>query len=298
MAGEARQVRLPCMTTTAAKRLRPTELAREAARLSATIAATLGRDVRAARQGRRLTQAALGERIGVHQTRISRIELGQGETAPLATWIALGAALERPLAVSLSRPLGVPREPVDAGHLAMQEYLISRATATGRTAQVEVPTNASAPTYSIDVVIVDATSRTVILVEAWNAFGDVGAAIRTTRRKLADLIDRGAVHDRRGPFSSTAAWVVRDSATNRALLRRYPGIVRSVFSGPSRAWVRALEDGSPPPADPGLVWFDGASSALRAWRVRAAAPELSRSDPSRTGDRRRRPDRAGCSPCR
>ena len=93
------------------------------------MAATLGLGVRSGRERLRLTQEDLADRVGVDQTRISQIEVGKGSGAPLGLWVAIAAALDRPLAVSFSRPLGEMRQPSDAGHLAMQEYLLSLAQA-------------------------------------------------------------------------------------------------------------------------------------------------------------------------
>lgn len=84
-------------------RVRRTDAEVQAARESARIGATLGSDLQLTRMRRRITQQALGERIGLRQTRISEIEGGHGATAPLETWIALGIAVDRPLAVSFSR---------------------------------------------------------------------------------------------------------------------------------------------------------------------------------------------------
>ena len=82
---------------------------------------TLGRGVRSGRERLGLTQDDLAFQVGVDQTRISQIELGKGGGAPLSLWVAIAAALDQPLAVSFTRPLGETRKPVDAGHLAMQE---------------------------------------------------------------------------------------------------------------------------------------------------------------------------------
>lgn len=71
-----------------------------------------------------MTQRALSAKIGISQTALSRIERGLGGGTPLQTWIALGIALGRPLAMSLSRPLDEPRGPADAGHLEIQEYVL------------------------------------------------------------------------------------------------------------------------------------------------------------------------------
>src|SRR6188508_3767735 len=97
-------------------RRRPTEPQRETARRSTEIAASLGRDVRSARRARHLTQQVLADRVDVSQSTISDIERGEGASASLETWVALGVALGRPLAVSFTRALGVGRiEPADAG---------------------------------------------------------------------------------------------------------------------------------------------------------------------------------------
>jgi transcriptional regulator with XRE-family HTH domain len=132
-----------------------TSTQREARHRAQVVAANLGQSVRVGRLRLGVTQGQLAERVGLHQTWISRIELGHGGRVPLERWIALGVALGRPLAISLSRPLGEPREPADAGHLAMQERLLELARATGRRATFELPTRPSDPRHSIDVCVRD-----------------------------------------------------------------------------------------------------------------------------------------------
>jgi transcriptional regulator with XRE-family HTH domain len=225
------------------------------------IAATLGREVRATRrrQGRTLDQ--LAERIGIGRSRLSQVERGLGHSAPLQTWVSLGIALGRPLAVSLSRPLGEPREPADAGHLRIQEHILALAARTGRPGTFELPTKPLDPSRSTDVGIRDATRQARIHVECWNTIGDLGAATRATTRKL---------HEAQATWpddSVTTVWVVAATAGNREILRRYPRILASAFPGSSRAWVCALEDGTAPiPTEPGLVWFDPAAGRLREHR--------------------------------
>jgi transcriptional regulator with XRE-family HTH domain len=68
----------------------------------------------------RLTQAQLAARVGVHQTKISRIELGRGAPVPLGVWVALGLAIGQPLAISVSRPPGLTNRAI--GHLAMNAF--------------------------------------------------------------------------------------------------------------------------------------------------------------------------------
>lgn len=233
------------------------------AREAIAIAATLGGVVHATRRARRWTLEVLARKVGLGPSRISDLERGRGARAPLETWIAIGIALERPLAVAFSRPLASPMEPADAGHLEIQEQVLRLAVATGRPGTFELPTRPDDPSRSTDVGVRDPIHRARILAECWNTFGDLGAAIRATHRKEHEAAatwpeDRIAV-----------VWVVRASAANRALLARYPSIIDVAFPGSSRAWVRALTAGGPPPADPGIVWFDPAMSRLVERRARA-----------------------------
>jgi transcriptional regulator with XRE-family HTH domain len=258
------------MNAASSTRRRPTDTIREAQRLSQSIADALGKAVRIGRIRLHLTQSELAARVGVQQSWISRIELGRGQGAPLETWIALGVALGRPLAVSFSRPLGEMREPADAGHLAMQERLLTLAKQTGRSATFELRTRPSDPSRSIDVCVRDARHRVLIIEEAWNTFGDIGAATRSTTRKRAEAADLAATVDDGAPYRVASVWVVRRSATNRALLARFPGIFSSACPGSSRGWTLALTSADSPPEEPGLVWLDPSSGRVTEWRRRAS----------------------------
>ena len=220
------------------------------------IAATLGGLARAGRRARRLSLGRVAHRIGVSVARLSEIERGLGARAPLETWIALGVVLGRPLAVSFSRPIDEPRSSSDAGHLDIQEHILALGSATGRTGTFELATRPTDPSRSTDVGLRDPIRHERIHVECWNTFGDLGAAVRATNRKVAEAAatwpdDRIAT-----------VWVVRATAANRALLARYPNIIDSAFPGSSRTWVQALTEGTPAPREPGLVWFDPGTGRL------------------------------------
>jgi transcriptional regulator with XRE-family HTH domain len=256
------------MTTTIPSRRRPTDTVREADRLCRSIAGALGPAVRNGRLRLRLTQAQLAERTGVHQSWISRIELGRGRGVALETWIAIGVVLGQPLAISFSRPLDALRGPTDAGHLAMQEGLLMLARETGRYASFELPTRPADPSRSIDVCVRDARHRVLIIEEAWNTFGDVGAAARSTARKRAEAADLAASIDNGPLYRVASVWVVRPSAANRNLLARFPGIFGAACPGSSRGWTHALTSTDGPPDAPGLVWLDPSSGRVTEWRRR------------------------------
>jgi transcriptional regulator with XRE-family HTH domain len=247
-------------------RRRPAEAEREAARLTDSIARNLGRSVRVGRKRLHLTQAQLGDRIGIHQTGVSRIELGRGDSAPLELWVRIGLVLGQPLAISLSRPVGATRQPADAGHLQIQEALLRAARATGRTATFELPTRPLDPSRSIDVCVRDRRHRVLFIEESWNTFGDIGAAVRATNRKAAEALDLAATIDDGPAYRVATVWIVRDNPGNREIMRRFPEIVATAFPGSSRAWVRSLMAGDAPPARPGIVWYDLSTDRLHEWR--------------------------------
>jgi transcriptional regulator with XRE-family HTH domain len=236
------------------------------AREAQAIAATLGSGAQATRRRRGLTQRGLGKRVGLGQSEISYIERGHGARTPLETWIAIGIALNRPLAVGFSRDIADPM-PRDAGHLAAQELLLGIAIATGRIAQFEVATRPANPSHSIDIGLRDERHRVLIVVEIWNRLDDVGSAARSTARKVAEAAGLAAFHEPTGRVAS--CWLLVDTAANRALVRRYPAIFQARFDGSSRAWVRALMTGGPPPDRPGIGWVDPRAGRLRPLRYRA-----------------------------
>src|SRR5262245_39670537 len=214
------------------------------------MAATLGAAVRARRRQLDWNQVVLGRRVGLSQTRISAIERGLGMGLPLEIWVALGIALGQPLAVGFSRPSRAEDSLVDAGHLEIQEYLLEVGRRNGRRGSFERPTRAYDPTHSIDLHHLDERHDCEILEEAWNRNGDLGAAPRSSPRKIAETEARSTTG------RVALCWIVRDTHANRQIIRRYPEIIAARFAGSSAAWVDALENGAAPPGDPGIVWFD------------------------------------------
>lgn len=233
-----------------------------AGQLEATrLVTTLGQQVRSARRTARVTLRALAKRVGISPARLSEIERGLGGGAPIATWVSLGIALERPLSIALTRALDEPRGPADTGHLQIQEHVLGLAHTTGRRGTFELPTRPLDPSRSTDVGIRDIRHRVRILAECWNTFGDLGAAARGTHRKASEAAATWP-EDR-----IATVWVVRATAANRRLLARYPHILAASFPGSSRAWVRALVRGDiAPPVEPGIVWYDAGAGRLSEHR--------------------------------
>lgn len=224
-----------------------------------------GREVRVSRRRRGLTQQALAERIGISRSALSSIELGKNTGVKVSTWVALGTALGRSLHAALARDAA--EEPVDAGHLVIQELVLRLGRPGGYSGRFELSTRPSDPSRSTDVNLLDRVGRRMILVECWNSFGDLGAAARSSARKLAEAQAFAIAHGGDdGPLAVGACWVVRATARNRELVRRYPHIFDAHLPGSSRAWVAALTEGRAIPAEAGFVWCDAAATRLYARR--------------------------------
>jgi transcriptional regulator with XRE-family HTH domain len=190
------------------------------------IAANLARDLAMTRKRRRWTQDRLADVVGVSQTEISYLERGFGWRTSIETWVAIGIALGRPIAVGFGRDIVEPLN--DAGHLAAQELVVRLAAGAGWRAAFEAPIDATARGLTSDLRC-DRDGATV-LVEIWNRVDDLGAATRSSDRKLAAA--------QRAHPRTLCVWLLVDTTANRRIVRRYPALLRARFPGSSAAWVR------------------------------------------------------------
>lgn len=245
---------------------KPRELAAEAQRLNREQLAKLGGRVRAARLRMRATQRAMAALAGISRSSWSDIERGFGGGHTMDTWQRIGLALGMPLIVDLPREMTA--DTADAGHLAIQELMLGLGRRTGFTGSFELPTKPSEPWRSTDVALRSDTRRLLILEECWNTIGDVGAATRATNRKVAEAEALAIALGGERPHAVRSVWVVRATARNRALVRRYPEVFARACPGSSRAWVDALTRGTDPPSGRGLVWCDVEANRIFAWRRR------------------------------
>jgi transcriptional regulator with XRE-family HTH domain len=235
---------------------------------AASMAGTMGRELKTTRRRLRLTQGQLGKRVGMSGTRIGEVERGDGASAPLGVWARLGIAIGRPLAVSFSRDIRMA-EPRDAGHLAAQELVLRLGRQHGRRGTFELTSSSADPARSIDVALRDDAARVLIIVEIWNRLDDLGAAARATSRKVSDAEGLAILAGGDGPaYRVAACWLLVDTAANRRLVGRYPEILVSRFPGSSLNWVRCLADGREAPKEPGIAWVDPRSDRLIPIRLR------------------------------
>ena len=257
---EGLQANMHCMPTR-----RRTKLAQDAVRANQEVQVRLGRAARDARIRRRLTQKQLGAKVGLSQASISRAERGKGGGLTLDAWQRIALALGVQLQVTLQRD--PQQEPADAGHLGIQELVLRLGRHNGYPRMVELKTRATDPWRSIDVALAADQRQTLLIVECWNTFGDVGASIRSSNRKRAEAEEYAA--GRWGSDGRAAlVWVVRATTANRTLIAKYPELFAAAFPGSSRAWADALMSGAEPPREPGLVWASADGMRVYAWRRR------------------------------
>jgi len=247
-------------------RVRRSALAIEAERRNREQLARLGAELRSAREQRRLTQGDVGERAGLGRMIVSRMERGLGSST-IEALQRVALAVGRPAVITLQRD--IDGGTADAGHLAMQELVLRLGRLAGFQASFELATKPSEPWRSIDVGLIHDRLRLLIVVECWNTIGDVGAAARTSARKLTESVDLATSRWGHKPAQVGLVWIVRASARNRALVARYPEVFASRFPGSSAAWIATLTEAAPPPALPGLVWANISATRLFAWRRRA-----------------------------
>jgi len=248
-------------------RRRRTGLAIAGARESAAIAAILGRELKKGRLARGLTQAQVAARIGVTHARYGDLERGNGAGAPFGLWIAAGLAVGRPIAVTTSRDRDP--QPKDGGHLSAQERILRLARANGIAGTFELRTRPAPNSTFIDVGLRDDRYRTLGVVEICNRFDDLGAGSRSFKQKLVEAEALAVIAGGDGePYRVSGCWVLRATAANQALARRYAAILQAQFPGSSRAWVATLTMGAEAPREPGLVWIDLAATRIFEFRPR------------------------------
>jgi transcriptional regulator with XRE-family HTH domain len=236
----------------------------EAGRINREQVARLGARFRDARLRRQWTQERWGKEAGVSRMLVSRVERGLGDRVTVAGLQRMAVAVGIRLSIELARdPI---EDTADAGHLAVQELMLRIFRRGGRTGLAELPTRPAERWRSADVVAIDDKRRSITVAECWNTFGDLGAAVRTSNRKVADAKALAVARWGTDHAPVGLVWIVRDTARNRALVRRYPEFFRSRFPGSSREWLQALVEGRAQPTEPGLVWCDVASTRLFSWR--------------------------------
>jgi transcriptional regulator with XRE-family HTH domain len=249
------------------RRRRASSFRLRARRRTAEIAHRLGTMLREARRSMGLRQVDVAERAGVTQSWVSRMERGHGWTASLETWAAVAEAASVRLVTFLEAIPGADR-PRDYEHLKRQQLIIDLARRGGWTAIPEATLERDRGRLfprSVDVRLRRTATGERAVVEIWDLFDDVGAAIRSFERKIADAESAGP--EQVGAVGGL--FVVRGTRRNRQLVSEFHSLFAARFPGSSAAWLRALtEPEAPMPAQPAFIWTDVPGTRLIAARLR------------------------------
>jgi transcriptional regulator with XRE-family HTH domain len=224
------------------------------------ISRRLGVALREARLASGRLQREVAADAGISQTRCSDLERGRGAGATIATWALAAEAVGEQLVVFLERVPGAER-PRDYEHLRRQQLVIRTARDGGWKALPEMPIDTGTfRSRSVDVLLARETRREAVVVEVWDWFADLGAAIRDVNAKqaaAARLFD--------GAMRIQGLWIVRGTHRNRILVREFRDLLEASFPGSPSAWLRALADpGAPMPPGRALLWTDAEASRLIA----------------------------------
>jgi transcriptional regulator with XRE-family HTH domain len=220
---------------------RPTATQRRAHARSVTLAGRLGAALREARRASGRLQRDASVEAGVSQPRFSELERGLGASASLATWTAAAEAIGEQLVAFLEHVPGASL-PRDYQHLRRQQLVVGLAHRGGWRPMPEHPVDADAfRSRSIDVFLTRVGRCEAVVVEIWDWFNDVGAAMRGLDDKIAavrrSLGPEGDDPD--APWSISGLWVVRGTQRNRQLVRELGNLFAAKFPGSARAWLGA-----------------------------------------------------------
>jgi transcriptional regulator with XRE-family HTH domain len=217
-----------------------------------------------------MTQAQTAFRAGVSQARISQLERGHGRGASLETWATVAAAVGEQIVGFLERAPGASL-PRDIEHLRRQSALIEIARPGGWSSLPEFRLDQDARwSRSIDVALVRRATAEAVVVEIWNWFEDVGAALRGLDGKVAALRDQ---LDPSVQWTVRGLFVVRDTRRNRQLVTELRPMFAARFPGNARVWLRALADPAQRlPEGHGLLWSDRTGTSLKASRLSRPIP--------------------------
>ena len=202
-----------------------------ATRRAEQVLGEIGREIRAARLTHGISQAALGQVVGIAQSEVSRIERGKRAAVPLALLIKLCAGVGLDLS-SRVFPGGTPLR--DAAHLELLARLRAAISPEWRW-QAEVPLPIAGDKRAWDGVLRMPTAS-------------IGVEAETRPRDIQELERRVALKRRDGGLDRVVL-LLRDSSWNRRLVRSNASSLEQSFPVPGKVALRALAQAREPGGD-------------------------------------------------
>lgn len=232
---------------------------------AADVARRLGVGVRDARLRPGRLQREVAAEAGISQNWLSMLERGKGGGASLETWAAVSAAVDEQIVAYLERAPGATL-PRDHAHLKGQELVIRTARPGGWRPMPEALLDPLAfRSRSVDVLLARGHGEEVAVVEIWDWFDDVGAALRS----LDGKVEAAGRQEPEAAIKTAGLWVVRATRRNRDLVADLHALFAAKFPAPSAGWLRALRDpDAAMPVENGFLWADVGATRLFGARLR------------------------------
>jgi transcriptional regulator with XRE-family HTH domain len=152
----------------------------------------IGLQIRALRRQRRWTQRELGRRVGMSDSRISRVERGAADRIPVASLERILAELSARLHVRVLWRGEEFDRLLDREHAGIVERVLQDLSLAGWTAIPEATFHVAGERGSIDVLAWHAPTRTLLVVEVKSVVPDIQATVSGLDRKarLGPVIGR------------------------------------------------------------------------------------------------------------
>lgn len=217
------------------------------------LAASLGRRIRRTRYAARRSQRDVAAAVGVSQSTITRIELGNGASTPLAIWARVAHEVGLDLTAVLHTPF---QEAAMAAQLRCHRVVAKHAVAGGWLGWTLADTHDPANTTTI---LERHEFGEVAVIRAWDVIGDVEQALDS----LATRIERE--RQQRDPAARVSgAFIVTATGNNRRRFTETAWVLRTHLTSSSDAWLMALAKANVRmPTSMGTIWTDAAVTRLR-----------------------------------
>jgi transcriptional regulator with XRE-family HTH domain len=222
-------------------------------RRASVIRRGIGEEIRRLRSDAGISQRGLADAASVDQGVLSRVEAGTVE-ASLATLVALGGVLGADLSVRFYPTTGPTIR--DRHQAAMLAAILSAASPRWKRL-VEVPVSRPAR-GSIDLVLADPASPTIVATEIESDLRRLEQQIRWARDKAASLPSSDAwsflVGGRRQVTPDVERLLVlRSTSRTRQLARQFEEVFRAAYPARTVEVVASIMGESPWPGH-GIVW--------------------------------------------
>lgn len=214
-----------------------------------------GRAIRALRRREALRQADVGQRAGVSDTTISRIERGIVGPVAFARLRRIGEAVGAEIELNVRWRGEELDRLLDEAHAGLVDAAVALLGRAGWDVRVEATFAVAGERGSIDVLAWHASTRLVLVGEVKSVVPDAQAMIATLDRKarLAPSI----AADRGWQCTGVARVLfVGEGRTSRARIERHAAMFEAAFPVRGRAalgWIREPAPASPPSA---LLFLD------------------------------------------